>query len=391
MVFENTGTMLVPAEAGVVRLTLGQETRNTGLLVAETNSVFEIGRTNGGTLLAQAGTVFGGSGIIRLTGGMGCEGTMTVNGTVELAGGDVYMSPGTWTGPGLLRWLSGSIGDGFTFAPGFHVEMASSGDKSIDGIGTNLGQVRWMEDSSMSIRTGGSSAQFINGGLFAQEAGGFWDHLLTFSNRPGGTFLQESGTFKVGQFHNAGTLNVSGGVLNPAFAMNFYSNSTCQFVMGAATPQTNYWFASFGLVKAVDITLGGKLQVVVTNGFVPTAGTNYLLIWDGGWGYQINGQFSQIELPMLSDNLVWQTAFSPGLVYLQTLQQVSLTNSTLLPDGSFQFAMNGGSTGTFEIQASTNLVNWQVLTNGALSGPVVFTDLQATNYAHRFYRGVVSP
>jgi hypothetical protein len=359
--------------------------------MAGTNSVFEIGRTNGGNLFTQNGTTFGGAGITRLTGTMGCEGTVTVQGTLELAGGDVYMSPGRWVGSGLLRWLSGSIGDVFTFAPGFRVEMDSPAGKSIEGVCTNLGLVRLMADSSLSIRGGSPTAKFINAGSFTQETGGYWADLITFSNAPTGLFAQESGTFKVGDFQNAGTLRVSGGVLNPVAPIYFSPSSTCHFVMGATAPKTNFSLVSFGTVEALYGTLGGKLQVTVTNGFIPTIGTNYLLIWDGGWGYQFDGQFSQIELPNLSSNIVWQPAFSPGLVYLQTLQQLALADSTVLPDGSFQFSLLGNAGGSFEIQASTNLVNWQVLTNGPFTGPMVFTDLEATHHPHRFYRSLTSP
>jgi hypothetical protein len=42
------------------------------------------------------------------------------------------------------------------------------------------------------------------------------------------------------------------------------------------------------------------------------------------------------------------------------------------------------------IQASTDLINWQPITNFATTNsPFFFTDPAATNYNHRFYRGVM--
>jgi len=44
------------------------------------------------------------------------------------------------------------------------------------------------------------------------------------------------------------------------------------------------------------------------------------------------------------------------------------------------------------VQASTNLLNWQPLTNFLLTNsPIFLNDPTATNYSQRFYRLVVLP
>jgi hypothetical protein len=59
-------------------------------------------------------------------------------------------------------------------------------------------------------------------------------------------------------------------------------------------------------------------------------------------------------------------------------------------------AVNGGSgfylntifdaTNSYQVQASTNLTNWTVLTNYGSGGAQTLIDTSATNFSHRFYR-----
>jgi hypothetical protein len=280
----------------------------------------------------------------------------------------------------------------FTFAPGFHVEMSGWDNKALEGTCTNLGEIRWLQDSFLSIRSG-TAASFVNAGLFSQEAGGSWHEGIAISNLVGGTFLQKAGKFWIGPFDNKGTLRMTGGILNPEPSIKFHPGGTCHFVLGGTSTTTNFGLISFGLIESIassQITLGGKVLVTLTNGFVPAASAGYLIIWDGGWGIPFIGQFNQTELPPLQSNLVWHVAYSPGLAFLRTVLPPGLTGTTMLPDGSFQFTLTGSAVGTFEIQASTNLVDWQTVTNGFFPGSVIYTDLAATNYTRRFYRGLLT-
>jgi len=45
--------------------------------------------------------------------------------------------------------------------------------------------------------------------------------------------------------------------------------------------------------------------------------------------------------------------------------------------------------GSFIIESSTNLVNWQPLQTNP--GPFTFTDTNAASYSARFYRAVLGP
>jgi hypothetical protein len=60
---------------------------------------------------------------------------------------------------------------------------------------------------------------------------------------------------------------------------------------------------------------------------------------------------------------------------------------TRIESGTFTLGFNAGTGGSFVIEASTNLVNWVVLTNVAnASGPVQITDSGASQFPQRFYR-----
>jgi hypothetical protein len=70
-----------------------------------------------------------------------------------------------------------------------------------------------------------------------------------------------------------------------------------------------------------------------------------------------------------------------------------LTNAKKLPNGASQFGFTNTPGAVFTALAATNvalpLSNWTALTGVTeiSSGQFQFTDTQATNYPHRFYRG----
>ena len=77
---------------------------------------------------------------------------------------------------------------------------------------------------------------------------------------------------------------------------------------------------------------------------------------------------------------IWEVTFRPAPVNLQ------MTGAALAPDSKFHFTINGViREQQYEIQVSTNLVNWMVLTNvTALSTPLPFSDQSGPGA--RFYR-----
>lgn len=76
---------------------------------------------------------------------------------------------------------------------------------------------------------------------------------------------------------------------------------------------------------------------------------------------------------------------------LTLLPTTRLTSFSFLPDGRFHFTMNGESDLNYAIEASTNLINWDVVTNlSSPDGTLEFID-SAPRLEKRFYRARGSP
>jgi hypothetical protein len=86
--------------------------------------------------------------------------------------------------------------------------------------------------------------------------------------------------------------------------------------------------------------------------------------------------------------------FLYGIAFNPTM---SLVNPVSLGNGRVQFGFNNLSGASFSVLATTNIAlpssSWTVLgaavETPAGSGQFQFTDLQATNYPHRFYRVIL--
>ena len=80
---------------------------------------------------------------------------------------------------------------------------------------------------------------------------------------------------------------------------------------------------------------------------------------------------------------IWEVTFpaSPPII--------TLNSPSTQPGGAFQFSVNGPTGLTYEIDASTNFMNWLSLTSlVSTTTQFQFLDLAATNFSKRFYRGL---
>jgi len=81
------------------------------------------------------------------------------------------------------------------------------------------------------------------------------------------------------------------------------------------------------------------------------------------------------------DQGVWEVTFPPAVPV------IALSNPTWLPGGTFGFQLSSAPGVTYEIDASTDLLNWSPITNlVATSSELLVVDSMATNYSQRFYR-----
>ena len=372
--FTNAGIVLRPAGSGTAQLMIGMAFINQGTFEVDTNAVLEILSSGFNLGRFQDGTVFTGTGLLRILPSLiAISGTLTVNGTVEYGGNASLDSRQTWTGPGLLRWVSGGM-TGATFAPGFQMEINGISGKSFSGDCTNLGTIYWTGDGSVS-QSGGAS--FGNGGLFLVEDDGNWDATLPFNNQPGGTFQQTCGQFSLGTLNNNGTLKLEHGYLNPG-TLASGSSGTYQVSLGGNAP-----YSGFNQLNAQNLGLDGALRVTLTNGFIPTSGSSFVI----AAGTSRTGQFAGVILPPAQSNLTWRVRYTPTEVILQAAPPLAMNGSTHLGDGQFQFTLSGPVAGAYVIEASTNLVDWSIIeTNSPFTGNVIFTDPDADQVPHRFYR-----
>ena len=321
------------------------------------------------------GTVFEGAGLVRFpgpTGWFGLFGPMQVNGTVELDGAGLGGQP-VWGGPGLFRWKNGSLGN-FTFAPGFQVEASSAGIKDLRGTCNNQGTIHWIGDSR---GISGPDVQLFNSGLLLIETNCLWDAWLTLNNFPGGTIRQTGGFFSLGTLNNSGILEIVKGLAHMD-GLNMDLNSSHLVDLGGRVAGTD-----FGQINAEGLTAGGSLIVTLTNGFVPAEGDAFVLATgEGGFG-----RFIATSLPPLPSELNWRVSYAPNAITLKVEAPARLGQACRLADGSFRFSLGSVTNHLYEIQASTNLVDW--VTVFSLSEPSEnssFTDTNANCFERRFYR-----
>ena len=136
-------------------------------------------------------------------------------------------------------------------------------------------------------------------------------------------------------------------------------------------------FLAFSMQNGPVSTGGSYVQTTTATLPVVPIG-NYYLILDVDMAQQV------FEVDY--DN---NTLAVPVTLMRQNLAPV-LSGAVYLSDGRFQLAFSGAIGTNYTIQASTNLVDWvPVLHFTCTNSPVLFRDTAATNYTHRFYRGVL--
>jgi hypothetical protein len=372
---QNSGTIKVPANLDTRLLAIDWDFSNYGSIDVETNSELNL---SGNTLNTQFfdGTVFYGAGTVRFLpggAGVGCFGTMTVNNTIEFQRSGHIFGPSTWTGTGLLRWQNGSVVF-ITFAPDFHVQISGTNSKSIFLTCTNQGTMRWLGGGPMVDSLG--SAGFYNEGLFQIEGDGQW-LTIPVINETSGVFRQEAGEFIVQSFDNFGTVEAATGRLTAAYSFTSESNSLYRVFLGGNIPLTN-----FNVLATEFLTNGGTLQVTLTNGFSPTNGSKIFIAND----FSQTGRFASTILPALPSNLAWHVDYSPAAIALEVVPPPAVMDQSVT-NGQFHFSFNGVSGAAYDIQVSSNLVDWTTVeTNNSFSGHTTFTDTNAANVVGRYYR-----
>ena len=125
------------------------------------------------------------------------------------------------------------------------------------------------------------------------------------------------------------------------------------------------------------------MVVTLTNSFVPTNGSSFAIATH----LSRLGSFASTAFPALPSNLIWKVQYATNAILLNVLSPPALSGGNRLLDGSFQFSLSGAPAGAYDLQASTNLVDWTTIqTNNPFPGTVIITDTNAVHFERRFYR-----
>jgi len=233
----------------------------------------------------------------------------------------------------------------------------------------------------------GSSADHVNSGTINLSSGQTLQiNNGTFQNVPQG-ILQGNGTLQVPgtSFTNAGTINpgASIGILSIAGDLPQTSSGVLNIEIGGPTPGVDY----DQLQITGNATLGGTLNIGLTNGFRPGNGDNFEVLrfashiqeFDHINGLDIGGGFF-LQPVFSATNLVLTT--------VNTRSRIVFLSSTLLPGGDVKFTLGNTAGQDFVIDASTNLVSavWTPILTNTNSGAIFDFVTDVTNLPARFFR-----
>jgi hypothetical protein len=247
---------------------------------------------------------------------------------------------------------------GFTLTNG---ATQASGNDNINMSGGGV----WCESRSAVVRNcvlAGNSASYYGGGAFN---GDLSNCTLTGNSAGSGG----------GAYHCP--------LQNCIVYYNFYYNSP-----------NNYDFGGLAYCCTTPMPDSGTGNITAAPLFVNTNGWSDLRLQAGslcinaGNNDYAPGSTDLSGNPRILDGTVDMGAYESSVVLLVSPRFTSwlwLTNA-------FQCELTGQVGRAFEICASTNLQDWTVLvTLTNVSGTVVYTDLNATNYPLRFFRAVQLP
>lgn len=140
-----------------------------------------------------------------------------------------------------------------------------------------------------------------------------------------------------------GRLNIQGDFSNEA-------EGTVFVTVGGALPIRNY------SVLDVDqsVNLNGTLQVVLVNRYYPNPDTEFTVLT----GQRLKGRFQQIQC---NEAVFTATYFPTSVVLRLETPRLELTSRGLTTDGVFWFQLQADPSQSYQVESSTNLVDWQLL------------------------------
>ena len=390
-----------------------------------TGSFADLGELTGSAFAHLSGGAIGGRILTYRVGGRNTDATYA--GTIgdQIAGSSTLITKvgsGTWilsgtnTYSGLTTVSNGTLqfGDGGTagmLPTNNIVNNASLAFNRADaisdrGVISGTGGLRQIGDGVLTISNAHTytGPTTVESGTLALAGSGsianstnlnvFLDALLDVSGMTSGGMTLTSGKVLTGNGAIKGNFTVgSGAKLTPG---NFIGALTFSNALTLAAGSTSIFEISSGSLTHDQVNVLGNLTrggtLLVTN-----IGTGSLKAGDSFQLFNtpsLTGSFGSLVLPSLGTNLVWDTnsfALTGTLTVISTAPAV-FGSVVTLGDGNFRLAFSEPTGQAYEIRASTNLLLqpvtlWDLLDSGTFGAtPIIFDDLAATNYLHRFYR-----
>jgi rhamnogalacturonan endolyase len=416
-----SGTMIVQG-AGTLRLSSVNSVSatttynfNSGNMSANASGIFNLGSLAGtGTINGGAGQnysigalnantdfggIFSGATMIIKTG----TGMQTLSGANNYTGGTVVSNGVLQIGNGGIAGILGA-GNVTNFATlafnrsdaiddtGFGV-ISGNGNLAKRGTGRLASTKAHTYTGTTTVEAG--TLALTNSGAIASSSGIVISSgaLFDVSGTSSGTMSLTSGKILSGSGSVKGGFTIgSGAILAPGGSIGTLTfSNTLTLLVGC----TNYF--EIGKSPTINdvarvfgaLTNGGVLIVTNISGNLLVAGDSFKLFNAASY----SGYFSTYVLPPLTNTLAWDTSTVNTNGTLKVIAAVPpvINSFALLGNGSLRLNFSGTANQAYEIRASTNLAlipmtNWTVLGSGVFNGgPVVFDDLQATNFGQRFY------
>ena len=359
------------------------------------------------------GTVKVDSGNLILNGaGSSSNGVFTIaNGSVlDLTGGNAPTYAGDLTGSGAGQvWLdSGTLSASPSLVLDFPPGLFQWNGGTLQGIITNSGTVTV---SGTNVSTLAGAATFVNEGTVQQTGTGSfllggYNQNSYFNNAPGATyqFVSDSTIGSVYPansspvFANSGLVQKSAGTNTSSISVNFVNNpgGSIEVDSGVLVIQSTLFAQNGGsltiklggpnsyqngqLAVAGPVALGGPLNVVLANGYVPVVGDQFEIVSCTS----LSGTFSSLNIPagMTVSNL----PESVDLVVTGTVPaQVQSPGKT---GDIFKFKFGTANGQSYTIQQTTNLApaNWSFYSNVIGNGSLFQFTTPVTNLPHQFFR-----
>jgi hypothetical protein len=294
---------------------------------------------NNGMLRADSGLAFNfPAGLFQWTGGT-LEGYLTNTGTLNISGGNSHYF--TSAGPGTFFYNQGLV------------QQINTGPLSLSGGGyaqfynQTSGTYEFVGDGSIN-----SSGTFNNAGLIRKSSGTNSVISCSFNNQNGNIEVDNGQLSLNGQGYvqGSGSLIVMLGGIN--------AGQSGQLVCGSAT-------------------LGGPLNVILADGFVPAPGNQFQILSCSS----LAGAFSATNVPAGIS-----VSYSNNGVYL-IVPPLQILNP-VVSGGNLTFSFSAVNSQSYTVQHNDDLAttNWVSDTNFTGNGSLMQVVASVTNAPQRFFR-----